>query len=333
MRFHASSGEAFRVRRTVEGRAAAIHILSALLSRERVAALHQALWTALIPGGLLFAAMQAVLHARSGMIGADSHAYWTAARHPDTWYTVAPQHWDAYLYSPVFAQALMPLGQLPWPVFQGLWVVAQSVTALWLLSPLGWRRGLTACLFMAPELLLGNVYIFFAAALVVALGRAPGALALPLLTKVVPGTVGLWFLVRRDWRRATWAAGTTLLLVAISASLASDVWLEWLHFLSVSAHKQNPFDSIRLVAALLATVYAARSGRAWMLAPALILACPVWGGGYAPLAILASLPRLLHLTKTLRHGKVTSGPVKDRHSDRCVPLQGPTSPTSSSLLG
>ena len=295
-----------------EGRASRIHAVLASAGRDRLEALRQAFWTALIPGGLLFAAMQAVLHARSGMIGADSHAYWAAARNPDTWYTVAPQHWDAYLYSPAFAQALMPLGQLPWPVFQSLWAVAQSVTLLWLLSPLGWWRGLTACLFITPELLLGNVYIFFAAALVTALGRAPGALALPLLTKVVPGTVGLWFLVRRDWRGAAWVAGTTLLLVGISAAAAPDAWLDWLHFLSVSAQERGPLESLRLAAALLTIVYAARSGRAWLLAPALVLACPVWGGGYGPLAVLASMPRLLPLTPALRRGQTASRAVSGR---------------------
>ena len=37
------------------------------------------------------------------------------------------------------------------------------------------------------ELLLGNVYLLFAASLVLSLGRFLGAVALPILTKVAPG--------------------------------------------------------------------------------------------------------------------------------------------------
>ena len=303
--------------RTPGGRTDARRVPATLLSKERLTAARQALWMALIPGGVLFAAMQIVLHERAGMIGADSHAYWAAARDPDTWYTVAPQHWDAYLYSPAFAQALTPLGQLPWPIFQALWVVAQSATLFWLLVPLGWRRGLTASLFITPELLPGNVYIFFAAVLVLALRRTPGALALLLLTKVVPGTVGLWFLVRRDWRGSLWAAGVTLLIVSVSAAFAPEAWVDWLRFLTVSAHERGPIDSLRLLSAVLTVVYAARTGRAWLVAPALVLACPVLGGGYGPLAVLASLPRLLHLTHDLRRERQALAIANDLHVPPC----------------
>ena len=44
--------------------------------------------------------------------------------------------------------------------------------------------------------------------------------------------------------------------------------------------------------ALVLVVWAARRNQAWLLAPALILACPVLGG-YGPLAVLAAIPRLL----------------------------------------
>src|SRR4051794_8063098 len=78
-------------------------------SPTRLAMLKQAFWIALVPGALLFLVLQVTVHVTHGMVGADSHAYWVAARRPDTWYTTPPDHWDAYLYSPLFAQLLWPL--------------------------------------------------------------------------------------------------------------------------------------------------------------------------------------------------------------------------------
>ena len=99
---------------------------STIANSERLETLRRAFWVALIPGAILFMAMQIVVNARAGMIGADSHAYWVAARFPGTWYTKPPAYRDAFLYSPAFAQALWPLGQLPWLAFQSVWVAGQA---------------------------------------------------------------------------------------------------------------------------------------------------------------------------------------------------------------
>ena len=209
-----------------------------------------------------------------------------------------PAYRDAYLYSPAFAQVLWPLGHLPWPVFQGLWVVAQAAALWWLLAPLGWRRGLVIAPFFVTELLLGNIYLFFAVALVAALGRAPGALALPLLTKVTPGVVGLWFLLRREWGAAAWAAGATLAVVAVSVTVDLDAWVAWLSFLQESSGDRGGLVALRvLLAAILVTV-AARLRWPWLLAPALLLACPLLGG-FGPVSVLAAIPRLLVIQRDL----------------------------------
>ena len=76
------------------------------------------------------------------------------------------------------------------------------------MAPLGWQRGLVLAPFFIADIMLGNVYFFFAGALVVSLGTAPGALVLPLLTKITPGVVGVWFVVRREWRAALWAGAS-----------------------------------------------------------------------------------------------------------------------------
>ena len=284
-----------------------------ILTSERRETLIRAFWVALIPGAILFMAMQIVVHAKAGAIGMDSHAYWMAVRFPETWYTRPPAYRDAFLYSPAFAQALWPFGQLPFPAFQSLWMASGAGALAWLLAPLGWQRGLTLAPFFITEILTGNVYFFFAGALVISLGRAPGALALPLLTKIAPGVVGVWFVVRREWRAALWSAGITVVIVSASVAIDLAAWLAWGQFLSHSAGQGGGTVTLRFVASLGIVIWAARTGRAWLLAPAMILACPVLGG-YGPLAVLAAIPRLVQFERTERAVKApdTASPSRLR---------------------
>jgi hypothetical protein len=289
----------------------------AMARSERVATFVRAFWDAVIPGAILFVALQIFVHARADMIGVDSHAYWMAVRFPETWYTSPPAYRDAFLYSPAFAQLLWPLGQLPWLAFQSVWMAGQVAVLAWLLAPLGWRRGLTLAPFFVTEILLGNLYLFFAGALVVSLGRAPGALALQALTKITPAMVGVWFIVRRQWRAAMWAAGVTTLIVAVSVAIDPAAWLSWADFLRHTAGQRGPETTLRLAAALGVVIFAARTGRAWLLAPALILACPLLGG-YGPFAVLAAIPRLLAFEHAEKAHDI-------RQSVAAQPLSGRTS--------
>ena len=262
------------------------------LSSPRMAMLRDAVWLAMVPGALLFAYLQTAGYLQADHIGMDSHAYWVAVREPGTWYTLPPAFRDAYLYSPAFAQLLSPLAPLSWPAFRVTWMLLTAGALTWLLAPLGWRRGLTLAPFFVTDLLLGNIYTFFAAALVLGLTRWPGALALPLLTKIAPGVVCVWFLVRREWGKAGWAAGATFLIVGTSFAINPAGWMRWLQFLvTTSGGDRGAYVGIRLIIALAIVVWAARSGRAWLLAPALILACPVLGG-FGAQAVLAAIPRL-----------------------------------------
>ena len=54
-------------------------------------------------------------------LGYDSHAYWSAVQHLENLYAAPALSRDAFLYSPVFAQVVWPLGRLPWPAFAALW--------------------------------------------------------------------------------------------------------------------------------------------------------------------------------------------------------------------
>lgn len=269
----------------------------------------RALWVALVPGALLFLVMQVAVHVTHGMVGADSHAYWVAARSPDTWYTTPPDHVDAYLYSPAFAQLLWPLGLLPWPVFQGVWVAGQAGVLAWLLRPLGWRKALTLAPLFVPELLLGNVYLFLAAALVLAVRGRPGALVAPLLTKVTPAVVGLWFVLRGDWRAVRSAALLLTAVVGASVAINPRAWPRWVEFLASNAGGGGPWFVVRFVVATALVVWAARSGRAWLLAPALLLACPVFSA-FSPYTVLGAVPRLLRWQRSQGdgHGPQAEGP-------------------------
>lgn len=262
------------------------------LSSPRMAMFRDAVWLAMIPGALLFAYLQTAGYLQAGHVGMDSHAYWVAVRDPAAWYTLPPAFKDAYLYSPAFAQLLSPLAPLSWPAFRVTWMLLTAGALAWLLAPLGWRRGLTLAPFFLTDLLLGNIYTFFAAALVLGLTRWPGALALPLLTKIAPGVVCVWFLVRREWSKAGWAAGATILIIGTSFAIDPAGWMRWLQFLvTASGGDRGASVGIRLLIALAIVVWAARSGRSWLLAPALILACPVLGG-FGAQAVLAAIPRL-----------------------------------------
>ena len=183
------------------------------------------------------------------------------------------------------------------------------------LKPLGWRKGLTIAPFFMTELMLGNVYILFATALVLGLTRFPGAFAIFAITKLAPSVVFVWFVVRREWGKAAVAIGTTLALVAISAAIDPEAWLHWVRFLFTSTSDGSVGAPIRAILALVIVVFAARTDRAWLLAPAVLLACPVFGG-WGPLAVLAAIPRLLESGGPAGSSPESSSGRSARHTQR-----------------
>lgn len=261
----------------------------------------QALWLASVPGVALLAYMQVRRHVAAGAVGLDSHAYWAALQDPSTWYSRGPGETDAYLYSPLFVQALTPLKFLPWPAFQLLWAVLQMAALVWLLRPLTWWKAGVVALFVTPEIILGNIYLFFAVALVAAVRGRPEALLFPLLTKVTPAAVGLWHLVHRDWRGLRRAAALGIVLVGVSVVVSPAAWSDWVHLVTGSGGSQDStFFAARACIALSLIAYAAFSDRAWLLAPGMVLITPVFNG-LAVLAVMAAIPRLLE------HGRSKPG--------------------------
>ena len=218
----------------------------------------------------------------------DAHAYWAARLEPGL-YDQDVGDYGAYLYSPVFAQLLAPLSALPYPVFYGLWTAVNIGLLVWLVRPtlaavlvfLPWS-------LLAPEIILGNIHIMLAAALVLAM-RHPAAWAFLLITKITPGVGLLWYVVRREWRPLWIALAATAAVVAVSLVTVPHLWPEWFDLLrDNSSRNAIPWQfvhipvAIRLVLAAAIVVTGARTGRAWTLPVAALVCLPViWAHGVA----------------------------------------------------
>ena len=155
----------------------------------------------------------------------DAYAYWQPVVGGNPYQAATVGSMGAYLYSPAFKLLFVPLGALPWPVFNALWTTLN----LAVLRAVAGRWALALLLFLPVpfEIVSGNVHLLFAGVAAWGLTR-PSLWALPLLTKVTPGVGVLWFAVRREWRPLAEAALVTALAVGVSFVLVPAWWGEWL---------------------------------------------------------------------------------------------------------
>jgi hypothetical protein len=120
----------------------------------------------------VYLAVRAVLMCGWYGIGWDAHAYYVA------WsgglYEALPTSVDAYNYSPLFAQVVWPLTQLPWPVFCAVFVGAAALGIGWLVRPLPLLLQVGVWLACLPEILSGNVFWLLAVMAVLGLVK-PGS--------------------------------------------------------------------------------------------------------------------------------------------------------------
>ncbi|GAA1992144.1 hypothetical protein GCM10009817_37870 [Terrabacter lapilli] len=226
-------------------------------------------------------------------LGGDAHAYWLTGQPWYTPYTIAPNHNDAYLYSPAFAQLIRPATWLPWPVFLALWMSAETGAFLWLLRPLGWRLALPLVLWCAPEIVIGNVLGFLGIAVVASFTR-PWSWSAMVLTKPVLAVGAVWFLVKREWQSFAVSIGLAVLVTGASVALDPAGWSRWLQFLTTHATDSQGSLLVRAATALAIVICAALAGRRWMVPFALLVATPVFAGAPS-LTILAAVPRLVTL--------------------------------------
>ena len=232
-------------------------------------------------------------------LGVDAHAYWVAGRssHP---YDQPPGYQDAFLYTPVFAQAMRPLALLPFGVFFGIWMAVEATLFAWLVAPLPKKWAIPLFLLCVPELLLGNVVGFLAAAAVIGVTRRPEAWSFPVLTKITPGLLGrVWFFVRGEWRNLARALTATIALVAVSYLVSPGLWHDWFAFLGRQSGGSGGSAAVaRAGLAVVLVVVGARNGRAWVLGPAMLVCTPVLLG-INPIAMLAAVPRLVGVSTPL----------------------------------
>lgn len=202
----------------------------------------------------------------------------------------------AFRYGPPLALLLAPLGALSYPAFHLLWF-ALGLLALYAVCG-RWTFAALAFYPVLLELSVGNIHLLLAAALVWGL-RYPALWAFLPVTKVTPGVVWVWFLVRREWRNLAIATAATVTLSVASWIVAPWLWPQW--FGMLESNVGAPFGValpvplwVRLPLALILVAWGARTDRQWALPIGLLLSIPtLWPQAFAVLvATLRLLPRV-----------------------------------------
>ena len=197
------------------------------------------------------------------------------------------------------------------------------------LAAVGWIGGkwAVALLFFPPvwwDISAGNVNTVIGACAVAMLAR-PGWIAVPLLTKVTPGIVGLWWVVRGEWTAVRTAGLVTGGVCVLSFVVAPSWWLLWAQALvSNGTGYIPPIFAVpvpllpRLGLAALLVVWGARRNRRWVLPAAACLSLPVlWWSGLAALAALLRDRRAEREHERVRGGRRwRRGGVRDLDGER-----------------
>ena len=237
------------------------------------------------------------------IIPCDAYSYWAVDGTPYVWESGYP-----YRYSPAFLWALAPLRAVPFEVFLALWIAAHIAALLWLRA--GW-------LLVIPgpndDIMRGNISVFLAVAVVLAIRRSAVWWAPVLLTKVAPGIGMLWHVVRGEWRSLAVGVGVTGAIVAVGWLIDPGLWSAWIGTLTVAedtyeiGHPLGPLP-LRLALSAGVVAVAARTDRAWLLPIAMLIAVPgLWPYQWA---LLTAIPRLLE-DRSPRHDPAAP-PADDR---------------------
>ena len=231
-----------------------------------------------------------IITMRSGGPGYDFFAYWSVD--PADPYAVK-EGFGAFHYAPPLVWLVGPLKLVPWPLAYWIWFGVLFAVLVWLARD--WALAWLAFPPVASELYHGNIHLLIAAALVVSL-RQPIAYWFLALSKVSPGVTALWYAVRREWRNLAIAIGGAGVVVAIAFALTPGPWIAWLTHISTESNQAFnllPIPlAVRLPLAALLVACAARTDRAWILAPAVALSLPLlWVHGLAVLVAITPLVR------------------------------------------
>jgi hypothetical protein len=228
--------------------------------------------------------------------GADGLVYW-AVDPADPYRDASVGGVNAFLYSPAFAQLFAIIGFLPRELFVILWTTLLAGVALCLARP--WPAALLVlALPVSQEVLIGNIHLLLAAAVVLGF-RWPATWAFVLLTKVTPGVGLVWFVVRREWRALAVAIGASALVVLVSFVIAPEPWAAWIRLLRSEGGEESSRLLARLVLATAVVAWGAWTDRAWTVPLAAMVALPViWSDSFSMLLGCVALSRWLAGSRT-----------------------------------
>lgn len=228
---------------------------------------------------------------RAWQTGQEAFCYWIANLNSP--YSLSD--WGspiAYVYSPAFLQAMLPLTHLPWLLFMAIWTGLLIGAVRFLTGPRLFAAGV---LLATVELAGGNISLLLAVAIVAGF-RWPAAWSFVLLTKVTPGIGLLWFVVRREWRQLGIALGATVLVIAASSIFMPRAWLDWFNLLTGLAGRDGTWAAVpiplvvRMPVAVAVVVWGARTNRRWTVPVAAMLALPaLWYGALTMLLAVIAL--------------------------------------------
>lgn len=221
----------------------------------------------------------------------DAGAYWAAEPgrlYEFGWYFTGHEH-AAFLYSPAFADALIPFRIMPERVFTGLWQLGLFAVLI------GTIRGFALPVLLAgvvsiawpipiagqimSDIAMGNIHILLGAVAVFGL-RWPALWSFALLSKATPGVGLVWFVARREWRNLAIALAVTGVIALASFVFQPQDWFAWIGLLGAPA-PDFPlwvvplplWVRVPLSAALI--WWGARTDRAWTVPIAVGFAIPM----------------------------------------------------------
>ena len=168
-------------------------------------------------------------------------------------------------------------------------ILFEASVLVWLLKPLQLKWSIPLFLLCVPELVNRNIFILLAASAVIGL-RKPALFAFPVLTKITTGVGLIWFVARREWKRLFQGIGASVAIVAVAYVLDPAAWQAWVGFLLDNYGTQDGAISflLRCVAAAALVAVGARKQWPWLIAPAMVLAAPIFA--LPTLTILMALP-------------------------------------------
>jgi len=182
---------------------------------------------------------------------------------------------SAFGYSPVVAQLGAPLFQIPFPAFTFILRALEVASLVLLTGPLA-----GALIFTTPvasEINAANINLPIAVVMVLGF-RWPALWAIPLLTKPTMGVGLLWFVFRREWRKAAIPIAIAGGLSLVSFAFDQRVWFEWLQWLRDNppvGEWPYPYPVwARLPISLALVIWGARTNRPWTVPVASALALP-----------------------------------------------------------